>query len=103
MAEIISIPGLGGIERSAGPIIAGGESALQPGGSPLTGGDTNVTPGVNLPSWSAIWNTINSRTTWIRIAEGVLGIALILVALAEMTNHSSVGGMVKTAAKAATA
>jgi hypothetical protein len=39
-----------GIGKDVGPVIAGAEQALKPGGSPLTGGDTNVTP--SLSGWT---------------------------------------------------
>lgn len=41
-----------------------------------------------------IWDKLNDRGTWIRIAEGILGITLILVALADMNK-----GTIKKVAK----
>jgi len=37
-----------------------------------------------------IWSKLNSRGTWIRVAEVTLGIALVLVALAHMTGADKV-------------
>ena len=48
-----------------------------------------------------IWSKLNDRGTWISIAEGALGIALILVALAEMTGAPRVIDLPATLAKSA--
>jgi hypothetical protein len=49
----------------------------------------------------AIWSKLNDRGTWIRIAEGALGLALILVALAHMTGADKVVNLPATLANQA--
>jgi hypothetical protein len=49
-----------------------------------------------------IWSKLNSRGTWIRLAEGALGIALILVALAHMTGAPKVTALPATIARKVT-
>lgn len=48
-----------------------------------------------------IWSKLNSRGTWIRVAEVTLGIALVLVALAHMTGASRVVDLPATLVKQA--
>lgn len=50
---------------------------------------------------SAIWSKLDNRGTWIRIAEGALGLALILVAIAHMTGADSVANLPAAVAKQA--
>jgi hypothetical protein len=45
-----------------------------------------------------IWTKLNSRGTWIRVAEVTLGIALVLVALAHMTGADKVVNLPATIA-----
>jgi predicted Zn-dependent protease len=42
-----------------------------------------------------LWSVLSSRGTWVRIAEGVLGIALVLVAVSELGKGTPVGNAVK--------
>ena len=41
------------------------------------------------------WDALSSGHTWMRIAEGVLGVALILVAVGELGKGTAVGNLVK--------
>jgi hypothetical protein len=67
-------------------------------GAAATGGNVaDSTAGV----LGGIWSKLNSRGTWIRVAEATLGIALILVALAEMTGAPRVIDLPATIAKQA--
>ena len=45
--------------------------------------------------WNKFYAILTSRGTWVRIAEGVLGVALILVAVAELAKGTPVGNAVK--------
>lgn len=45
--------------------------------------------------WNKVWSVLSSRGTWVRLAEGVLGVALILVAVAELGKGTAVGNAVK--------
>lgn len=75
-----------------------GDSPSQVVGAAATGGTVaDNTAGV----LTGIWSKLNDRGTWIRIAEGALGIALILVALAEMTGAPRVIDLPATLAKSA--
>jgi hypothetical protein len=51
-----------------------------------------------LAAIKAIWSKLNSRGTWIRVAESTLGIALILVAIAHMTGADKVVNLPATIA-----
>jgi hypothetical protein len=42
-----------------------------------------------------VWDVLKSRGTWVRLAEGVLGIVLVLVAVAELGKGTPVGNAVK--------
>lgn len=42
-----------------------------------------------------LWSVLTSRGTWVRLAEGILGVALILVAVAELGKGTPVGNAVK--------
>jgi hypothetical protein len=42
-----------------------------------------------------LWGILSSRGTWIRLAEGVIGGALILVAVAELGKGTAIGSAVK--------
>jgi hypothetical protein len=91
---------------SVNPIIAGAEQALQPGGSALTGGDANVTtpassPLAGLANIGAFFDKLGEASTWIRVAEVLLGAALILTGVAKLISGTPVGKIAGTAAKAA--
>jgi len=59
-------------------------------------------PGAQLLSspWGAFANFLTSRSLWIRIAEGVLGGAFILIALTELGGNTKIGHAATKAGKA---
>jgi hypothetical protein len=74
----------------------------------VVGGAAEATGAGSIPTASSVtgyldflvhaWNTLISRSLWQRIAEGVIGGALILVAVAHMTGAP---GVVRKIAKVA--
>ena len=50
---------------------------------------------------ASAWAKLNDRGTWIRIAEGILGVGLILVALTHITGAGKLSNLPATAVKAA--
>jgi hypothetical protein len=42
-----------------------------------------------------LWSGLTNGHTWVRVAEGVLGIALVLVAVAELGKGTAIGNAVK--------
>jgi hypothetical protein len=59
-------------------------------------GASTVYQNLNPAQWlNKIGNFLSSRGTWVRIAEGVLGLALVLVAVGELGKGTAVGNIVK--------
>lgn len=74
----------------------------------VSGSATNIpTPGTVATGAGAVASTapdylgflkgLTSRELWVRIAEGVLGLALVLVAVAELSKGTPVGKIAKAA------
>jgi hypothetical protein len=45
--------------------------------------------------WNKVWDVLKSRGTWVRLAEGTLGVVLILIAVAELGKGTPVGAIAK--------
>jgi hypothetical protein len=88
-------------------LIEGLDAAVQTGVNAGVAVDTGTVAGAAAGAENAVatlsptqWinklgNVLSSRGTWVRLAEGVLGIALVLVAVAELGKGTGVGNMVK--------
>lgn len=84
-----------GVTVAAGPFDTQAEAqAWASSHSSLIGKITNPLDG--LVSIGNFFSSLGQANTWIRIAEGVLGIALIIIGLAKLASGTAVG---KTAAK----
>jgi len=75
-AQAAEILGSAGIVQSAGEAGIAGANAAN---------NTNV--------GNAIWAKLDDRGTWIRIAEGALGLGLILVAITHITGAGKVSNL----------
>jgi hypothetical protein len=75
------------------PTIAAAKASLPAGkdvGGLISSGASDVTGGT-----LGFLKTLTSRELWIRVAEGVLGLLLILVAVAELTKGTAVSSAIK--------
>ena len=88
-------------------LVEGLDSAIQSGVNTGVAVDTGTVAGAAKGAENAV-NTLSpqqwldklgklltSRGTWVRLAEGVLGIALVLVAVAELGKGTQVGNLAK--------
>jgi hypothetical protein len=73
--------------------IAAAKAAL-PGGKTLTGLAASA-PGEAASGVESLIKPFTQRALWVRIAEGVLGLLLIIVAVAELAKGTPVGALAK--------
>lgn len=64
-------------------------------GGVVTGVPAAAAKGAEKLSWQSIYSELTSRQLWIRVAEGVLGVLLIAIAVAEIGKGTPVGKLAK--------
>lgn len=91
--EIVLVQGLD-TALSAG--LGGAGTALGQVPGAAAKGAQNAYEDLNPSQWlNKLGNVISSRGFWVRVAEGVLGLALVLVAVAELGKGTAMGNTVK--------
>jgi hypothetical protein len=95
-AELGTLPDV--LKQFLGDAGTGVSQEAEGGGLGVAQASADLQPGAVL---GQIWSKLNNRGTWIRIAEGALGVALILVAIAHMTGADSVANLPAAVAKQA--
>jgi len=92
-ADTVAIQGL---DKAIQSSVTGTSTALGAIPGAAAKGAENAVANLSPSQWlNKLGNILSSRGTWIRLAEGVLGIALLLVAVAELGKGTAVGNIVK--------
>lgn len=85
-----------GLDTSLASGVGGAGSALGQIPGAAAKGAQSVYQNLDPAQWlNKLGNLFTSRGTWVRVAEGVLGLALVLVAVAELGKGTAIGNAVK--------